>query len=582
MPPPRVDVDENGVDRTSGNYLPDVPEIRLGPSQDDQLNFSPRFRPGGSGGSWHDDYVMSAQFIQESGQTVVILKVFSESKKFTQSGSVYTPKIDDGSTLTGTTSSLRLTLPDGTYMDFQRFNPTYPSGSGIALYPTKLAKPDGEVIDFYYDSPIFNIGFGPTSTSRLTSATSSKGYQIKYEYISDTTGGNPGTAAYYNNYFSVKKATVINGKSDYCVNSSVACTGLSNVWPSLTRTSALSGTAMSPAGQTKTTELTDTLGRKYSFLENNVGNLPKALVGVKRPDATANNVTVDSRYDGTVRRVWAITIDGVTTNYRWTLSGDILTMTSENALAGQRVTTADTKKGVVLTSANELGQTTTYQYNTVGQLTRITLPEGNYSSYSYDARSNVTEKRIVAKAGSGLADIVITANYPPSCSNPLICNKPTWFRDAKGNQTDFTYDTTHGGVLTVTSPADANGIRPQTRYTYTALYPWSKSSTGSFVQASNPIWKVTSVSSCRTTSSCAGTADETRTVISYEQGSSSVGSNLWPVTVTTSAGDGSIASTMALICPLLSGPKLMIFWITKETWNAEQEASPGRDYRQAA
>ena len=37
-----------------------------------------------------------------------------------------------------------------------------------------------------------------------------------------------------------------------------------------------------------------------------------------------------------------------------------------------------------------------------------------------------------------------------------------------------------------------------------------------------------------------------------------------------------------LICPLLSGPKLMIFWITKETRNAEQEASPGRDYRQAA
>lgn len=37
-----------------------------------------------------------------------------------------------------------------------------------------------------------------------------------------------------------------------------------------------------------------------------------------------------------------------------------------------------------------------------------------------------------------------------------------------------------------------------------------------------------------------------------------------------------------LICPLLSGPKLMIFWITKEIMNAEQEASPGRDYWQAA
>ena len=37
-----------------------------------------------------------------------------------------------------------------------------------------------------------------------------------------------------------------------------------------------------------------------------------------------------------------------------------------------------------------------------------------------------------------------------------------------------------------------------------------------------------------------------------------------------------------VICPLLSGPKLMIFWITKENMNAGQEASPGRDYRQAA
>ena len=47
--------------------------------------------------------------------------------------------------------------------------------------------------------------------------------------------------------------------------------------------------------------------------------------------------------------------------------------------------------------------------------------------------------------------------------------------------------------------------------------------------------------------------------------------------------DGSYGRVAAfVICPLLSGPKLMIFWITKETWNAEQEASPGRDYRQAA
>ena len=46
--------------------------------------------------------------------------------------------------------------------------------------------------------------------------------------------------------------------------------------------------------------------------------------------------------------------------------------------------------------------------------------------------------------------------------------------------------------------------------------------------------------------------------------------------------EAGLGDAPGVICPLLSGPKLMIFWITKETWNAEQEASPGRDYRQAA
>ncbi|MEA3389635.1 MAG: transglutaminase-like cysteine peptidase [Pseudomonadota bacterium] len=44
----------------------------------------------------------------------------------------------------------------------------------------------------------------------------------------------------------------------------------------------------------------------------------------------------------------------------------------------------------------------------------------------------------------------------------------------------------------------------------------------------------------------------------------------------------SFSEDRRLICPLLSGPKLMIFWMTKENMNAGQEASPGRDYRQAA
>ncbi len=37
-----------------------------------------------------------------------------------------------------------------------------------------------------------------------------------------------------------------------------------------------------------------------------------------------------------------------------------------------------------------------------------------------------------------------------------------------------------------------------------------------------------------------------------------------------------------LICPLLIGPKSLLFWIEKETWNAIQEAQAGGNHWQAA
>jgi hypothetical protein len=38
----------------------------------------------------------------------------------------------------------------------------------------------------------------------------------------------------------------------------------------------------------------------------------------------------------------------------------------------------------------------------------------------------------------------------------------------------------------------------------------------------------------------------------------------------------------SLICPLLGGPKYMLFWTRKEKTNAIQETHAGGDYRQAA
>src|SRR3546814_12535094 len=75
---------------------------------------------------------------------------------------------------------------------------------------------------------------------------------------------------------------------------------------------------------------------------------------------------------------------------------------------------------------NALSQTTTYKYDSSGRVTHIVSPEGTissrtptagYTKLTYDARGNVTETRQVAKAGSGLADIVTSAGYAATCTS---------------------------------------------------------------------------------------------------------------------------------------------------------------------
>src|SRR5205085_11451362 len=124
----------------------------------------------------------------------------------------------------------------------------------------------------------------------------------------------------------------------------------------------------------------------------------------------------------------------------------------------------------------------------------------------YDARGNVTTTTKVAKAGSGLSNIVTSASFDSTCSNVVKCNKPNSTTDARGNVTDYTYDGTHGGVLTVTRPAPSAGaVRPQVRYSYSQL----TSASGDLV------YELTGVSSCQPTSSCTGGSDETKAVIAY-------------------------------------------------------------------
>ncbi|MCR5869376.1 MULTISPECIES: RHS repeat-associated core domain-containing protein [unclassified Sphingomonas] len=181
---------------------------------------------------------------------------------------------------------------------------------------------------------------------------------------------------------------------------------------------------------------------------------------------------------------------------------------------------------------NGASKTTSYTYDGNGRLTRVTNPEGDYVEYTLDGRGNATTVTQKAKPGSGLSDIVTSASYASTCSNPVTCNLPTSTTDARGKVTDYTYDSTHGGVLTVTGPAPGgSGTRPQTRYTYSLT---------------NGEYLLTEVSTCRTNTApgCVGTPDESKTTIAYN-------ANRNVTSVTRGAGDNSLtAVTAATYSPL--------------------------------
>ncbi|MBE1525978.1 RHS repeat-associated protein [Sphingopyxis sp. OAS728] len=192
---------------------------------------------------------------------------------------------------------------------------------------------------------------------------------------------------------------------------------------------------------------------------------------------------------------------------------------------GESLNCGQSRVSQKITQATDgLSRQTAYEYDLYNfhQPKKVTLPEANNFSYEHDARGNLTKATQVAKPGSGLVNVVIyQAGYDATCTNPVKCNKPNWIKDANGNQSDFTYDPTHGEILTATLPAQPSGVRPQMRFTYTSY------NTGDGV-----IYRLTQTSMCITLSSCAGTSDEALTTTSYWN------STFLPATILQSLGSG--------------------------------------------
>lgn len=407
---------------------------------------------------------------------------------------------------------------EGEQITFKQYKSTFYWGG--AWHVSRIKRANGEIITFsnrLHDSdPGTGTNYhyiGPQTISTNT------GYMLQFEYTST---------------LKIASVTGYNLATDTCAIGATQCTPVAGR-PRVTFSYGTDSVTITNAANAVTTLSTATSGGS-------------SVLHVRRPSGTAGNVD-NITVNHTSGRVSSVVRNGQTWNYSWSLASPTATSsaTVTDPVGNQTYYTLryDPMGSSRLYSRRDgANNTTQYAYDSSYRLNRITYPEGNYVHLTRDALGNVTEQRHVSSTPGTPPDIVETASFPASCGNLVTCHLPNWTRDPKGNQTDYVYDQTHGGVTSVKLPADASGVRPETRTVYTNYQAYFRTNgTGSIASSGTNIALPTRIGTCRTTASCINGTDELKATIDYGPQTAGVGNNLNPVSMTISRGDGALTGT---------------------------------------
>lgn len=433
-----------------------------------------------------------------------------------------------------------LNLPDGTQVIYDKTKTSNMGIQGSLGVATQIIKPDGEILTYTYQpwGP-YSGGGGPYSYTIWAqiplSVSSSLGWMVKYSTPAVT---------------SISGVYIVNTSEDYCDPASTSdCTGSdSSTWPRISVTA--------PGGDALAYK--DILGNTTTIAPGTTTSGPHkyytSVVSINYPSGRNAHILYDTHQWPTA----TFTRGSASWTYTPPDSSPYASMNTSTTVADPlgnvKILYHEATNGAVSNARptsfqDEVGRVTKYVYsNAVNGATRIISPEatysgstltGGYTDYAYDGRNNITSVTVVP-AGGGTPQVT-QAGYPSTCSNVKTCNKPTYIIDPKGNETDYTYDSASGNVLTETGPADATGVRPQKRYSYTQLYPKVKNSAGALVN-SPAVWRLTRISTCRSATtadpaSCVGTVNELVTTYAYND------NHLLLTSETISAGDGSSSAT---------------------------------------
>ncbi len=520
-PPPTFQtVDRFGVDMSSGSVQISSPTISVGDPANGGLSFA---------ASWDSKarywrYSNWGGINKPVGSDPYCYKYYTVT--FMGKSNIFQPNgcggpfvlMDGLGTLTKSGDIFTYTAPDGSIGTYDYTKKTgmgsrYQSNQGLI---TSITRPDGEVITYTY------------ADSNIRSVANNLGYQLHFDYSGTT----------------LTKVTAFDTAVDPCAPNAATCT-YSITWPSLT---------FSKVGFEH--HVTDSLNRTTRIIYDSDAPLASKLIGMARPTKTSGasvSYTHEMLTDS-VRRVTSAT-DGLGTwqySYAWsdcipTPQGAPLphitcphpeedyyfTTTVTDPNNGQTAykyfwdyrPIDDAYLTEMSSVTNPLGYERTTVQNGSGFVSGSVPEGGGILVTRSPATGVVTQITRSPRPGFGFSNAVTSASYPACTSNPLVCRRPTSVTDVRGFATAYTYDYSHGGVLTATSVAPGSGpysaIQPQTRYTYAT---------------SGGVTRVATVKSCRTTASCAGTADETVVETTYD-------AKRRPTLVVTRAGNNATAYT---------------------------------------
>lgn len=558
MTPPKINlVDEHGINMINGQVQSTLETVSIGGSMGlshSISNHTNNFLPAGYRG-YEDKFLISSDLAALDTrpltyQNVLRVRDFTGSADFklvvngvvqnftsnpVTTSYTYRALGDTRHTLETRSDGVYWTKPDGTVVVFKKPDSRYPGSVGS---PTQVIYPNGftTYIDYTNKRVWTNTGYAlkyiyeyDSSDAELEASKRS----IKYDNV------NPPVNPQYWATVNPKYIQAINTSIESCQSSDAVCT---NVWPK--------AEFDWPAGMPRaiflgdsTFKVKDAMGgvteyyfRSFDLAYNGTtlaqGYTPykrfsPRLIGIK-PAHSKERV-----YQYQYKNLFQTQSD---TNSTWHIlsqeAGEITGATRYNDQASYTI--GEAYYTDIQNMSSGYIQRVLPKYDLFpGAMNKVETREGTmqyeqsyrnfpfkYAGYNgvvetfeYDTRGNMNSHTRGA--------VTVTAGYLTSCdaNNFRYCNSPTWTRDGKGKQTDYAYHAQSGQVSIITYPANKNGLRPETRYTYEPKYANYYNLSGVKTQASTPVWLKTEEKYCINSNAfngvCAGN-DEVITRYEYQ------------------------------------------------------------------